>query len=119
MKNKILIIVAILAVGCLGLVIFLSQNVSQTSKDLIQERYNRMVAEEKLEKALFKIQSLENELTNTQNQTQNLQTVLEKEKVASDKIRTELEKTSKLKEVLEKALKDALVEPPAPSPAGQ
>ena len=72
-----------------------------------------MVAEERLEKAIVKIKSLESGLTNAQNQVQGLQTVLEQEKIANINLKTELDKTKKLKEVLEEQLKDALV--PTPS----
>ena len=88
----------------------------KTQEELNKERYNRMDAEENLEKALVKIKSLEADLTNAQNQTQGLQTVLEQEKTANINLKTELEKTSKLQEVLEGELKDALVPQPS-SPA--
>ena len=120
MKNRILIISAVLAISCFIMVIISGQKVNTTRKDLEQERYNRMIAEEKLEKALLKVKSLENELTNAQNQTQGIQTVLEKEKVANAALKTELEKVTKLKEVLEQELKNALVQPAQPPPpAGQ
>ena len=115
MRNKILVLAAVLTLGCVAMVFFSGQTVDKTRKDLDQERYNRMVAEEKLEKALVKIKSLETDLTNAQNQAQGLQTVLEQEKNANVDLKTELEKTSKLKEVLEGNLKDALV--PSPPPA--
>ena len=102
----------------MAIALLFSQKVGRVSKDLETERYNRMVAEEKLDKATAKMQAIENEFTNMQNQSQGLQVVLEKEKQASDKLRSELEKTTKLKDVLEKELKEALVEPPAPSPVG-
>ncbi len=119
MKNQILVISAVLAVGCLVIAVLFSQKVGKVSKDLELERYNRMMTEEKLEKATAKMKSLENDSTNMQNQSQGLQVVLEKERQANDKLRSELEKTSKLKDVLEKELKEALVEPPAPSPVGK
>ncbi len=119
MKNQVLIVSAVLATGSLAVAVLFSQKVGQTSKDLELERYNRMVAEEKLEKATARLKSIENEFTNMQDQSQSLQTVLEKEKQASDKLRSELEKTSKLKDVLERELKEALVEPPSPSPVEQ
>ena len=118
MKNKLVIIATVLAIACLVIVILSGRTVDKTRKELDQERYNRMVAEEKLEKVNTKIKSMESELTNSQNQTQGLQTFIEKEKVANDNLRTELEKVTRLKEVLEKELKNALVQPALP-PAGQ
>lgn len=119
MKNKILIISAILAVGCLTMVIISGQTVDKTRKDLNQERYNRMVVEEKLEKALLKVKSLENETTSSQNQAQNVQALLDQEKKANQDLRTELEKMTKLKGILEDQLKNALVKPVSPPVNGQ
>ena len=118
MKNKIMIAAAVVVVGCFAMVVISGQTVDKTKKNLEQERYNKMVAEEKLEKAALKIKSLESELTNAQNQTQSIQTVLEQEKIAGANLRLELEKVTKLKEVLEEELKNALVVPLQP-PAGQ
>ncbi len=119
MKNKMLILISALAVICVGIVFFAGSKVAGTKKDLDQERYSRMVAEEKLEKALIKIRSLENEVNVAQTQTQNLQAVFDKEKAASSKAQTELDKMTKLKEVLEKELKNALVPPAATEQAPQ
>ena len=118
MKNRILILVAVLAVGGLVMGVIADRTVDQTRKELERERYNRMVAEEKLEKVNAKIRSLEGETINAQNQTQSIQTVLEEEKNANDKLRKELEKMTKLKEVLEEQLKNALVKSASPH-AGQ
>ena len=117
-NNKILMTAAILAIGCLVIVIISGQAVGKTRKDLNQERYSRMVVEEKLEKTLLKVKSLENELTNTQNQVQSVQAIAEQERIANSNLRIELEKMTKLKGVLEDQLKNALVQP-APPPAGK
>ena len=119
MKNNILLAAAVLTVGCLAMVIFSRQAVDKTQKTLDQERYNRMITEEKLEKALMKIKSVETELTNAQNQAQGIQTVLEKERNVNINLRSELDKMTKLKEVLEEQLKAALVSPVVVPPAGQ
>jgi len=119
LKNNILVVAAVLAVGCLIMVVLSSQAVDKTRKDLDQERYEKMVAEEKLDKTLAKVKSLEGDLASSQNQTKNAQATLEQEKQANTKLKTELEKVSKLKNVLEDQLKNALVAPaPQPAPAG-
>ena len=117
-NNNLLIVAAVIAMGCLVMLFISSQTVSKTQKDLNQERYNRMVAEEKLEKSEGKIKSLENELTNAKNQAQSIQSTLEKEQKSNSNLLTELEKMTKLKGVLEEQLKSALV-PPALAPTGQ
>ena len=109
MKNKLLIVAAFLTLGCLVVVVMSSQKMSRIQRDLEQERYNRMVAEEKLERAMTKVKTSESDVTNVENQVQSLQTVLEQEKEASGKLKTELDKMNKLKDVLEQQLKDALV----------
>ena len=114
MKNNILIVAAVLAIGCLVMVVISGRTVDQTRKELERERYKRMVAEEKIEAVNAKIKSLEGETTNAQNQTQSIQTVLEEEKNANDTLRKELEKMTKLKGVLEEQLKNALVKPASP-----
>lgn len=120
MKDKILIFAVILAVGCLILAIFSGKMMQDNSKALDVERYNRMNAEEKLEKAAQKAQSLENSLTSLQGQLDGIQTVLEKEKAANNNLKTELEKVEKLKGVLEQELKNALVtSPQEPAAEGQ
>ena len=119
-NNNLLIIAAVIAVGCFVMLFISSQTVSKTQKDLNQERYNRLVAEEKLEKSQGQIKFLENDLTNVKNQMQGVQSNLEKEQQSNSNLQTELDKMTKLKGVLEEQLKSALV-PPAPAlpPAGK
>lgn len=117
MKDKIIVIAVLLTVGCVAITIVSGSKASQNSKMLDQERYNRMVAEEKLEKALAKVQSLESALTSAQNQAQSIQDTLAKEKTANEGLKTELEKTEKLKQILENELKNSLVTESAKSPA--
>lgn len=114
MKNKILIISAVLAVGCLVMVIVSGRAVDSTRKELNQERFNRIDAEEKLEKALAKIKTLESDAANVQKQTQNAQALLDQEKKANQELKDELEKMTKLKGILEDQLKNALVNPVSP-----
>jgi septal ring factor EnvC (AmiA/AmiB activator) len=119
MKSKILIISVTLALGCLVVAIISGKTIGESGKMLDIERYNRIVAEEKLDKAMQKIQSLENSVASAQNQLQSIQAVLEQEKVTNDNLKNELEKTEKLKIILEQELKNALVAPPQESPEGQ
>lgn len=125
MKDKILLAVIILAVGSLTATIIFSRNLNTAQNELTRERYIRITKEEELEKASLKIKSLQSDTTSSQNQVQNIQLLLEQEKRANSKLQTELEKVSKLKEVLERELKNALVtqsstaQPPAATePAG-
>lgn len=116
MKNKILIIAVILTLGCLVLVILSSQKVGRFSEELNLERYSRMVAEEKLENAVARVKSLESDLKTMQDHLNSLQEALEKETRTSTGLKSELEMITKLKDILEQQLKEALVETPADGP---
>ncbi len=109
MKSKILILTVVLSIGCLIIAVKASYTVQQNQEIVERERYQRMVTEETLQKTLMQVKSLKNQLIGVRNQVQSLQTVLEKEKDASANVRSELEKVIKLKDVLERELKDALV----------
>ena len=117
MRDKIVIIAVILAVGCLIIAVISGKTVRDNSNALDVERYNRIMAEEKLEQTTQKAQSLESSLTSVQSQLQSLQTVLEQEKKTSGNLKKELEKVEKLKGVLEQELKNALVTSPQGSAA--
>ena len=104
-----MIILGALTVGSLVIVVLSSQTLQKTKGDLNQERYTRMVAEEKFEQAMIKIKSLEANLTAASNQLQSTKDALVQEKVNSTSVRDELEKMTKLKEVLEQELKNSLV----------
>ena len=111
-KNKFLIAASLLTFGCLVLVILSSKRISNVQKELDTERYNRMVAEEKLEKATSRIKTLEIEMTNAQNQAQNIQSVLEQQAAAASSLRSKLEKETQLKQELENQQKNDSPEPP-------
>ena len=116
MKNKFLIVASLLTFGCLVLVMLSSQRIDKARKEIDTERYNRMVAEEKLEKALSRVKTLETEITNAQNQAQNIQTVLEQQATAASHLKAELEKETQAKKQLENQLKSDSVELQSPQP---
>ena len=76
-----------------------------------------MMAEEKLEQALSKVKSLESNVSASSNQLQSIKETLEQQKINNASVREELEKMKKLKEVLERELKNSLVETPPEPPA--
>jgi len=95
----------------LAVSILLGRTASKTKEELNEERYSRMVAEEKLEKVSQKVKSLESQVNATQSKTEDIRGVLDQEKKTSAQLKLELEKMTKLKEVLEKELKEALTSP--------
>ena len=117
MKTKILVLLGLLTVGSLVIVFLSSQRLKGTNGELDKERYDRMVAEEKLEQALSKIKSLEGNVSASSNQLQAIKEALEQQKNNNASVREELEKMTKLKEVLEQELKNSLVPTPPASPA--
>ena len=110
MKNTLVIVSGVVTVGCLAAAVLLGQTASKARKELDEERYSRMVAEEKIEKVNQKIRTLESQLDNTQIKSNDTRSVLEQEKKTSAQLKAELEKMTKLKEVLEEELKKALVQ---------
>ncbi len=112
MKDKLFILTAVLAIGCLAMAIRANQIVKDNQGMIDKERYKRLVAEEALQNSNAKNRSLENQLVSTKNQAQGLQALLEKEEIESKEMRKELEKMVKLNDVLEKELKEALVQVP-------
>jgi septal ring factor EnvC (AmiA/AmiB activator) len=122
-QNKVLLAAIILAVVCLILAISSGIAASKNKLALQKEMAFRMETEEKLASVNSKSNSLETELKATQDQLTQTKTALDQEKLTNDAIKTELEKTTKLKEQLEKDLKEALfskhVATPASAPAAK
>jgi len=121
LKNKTLIILALLALGCLAVVFSTSQTMRRSKTELDQERYNRMLAEERLEQATIKIKSLESNVSASMNQLQSTKDALGQQRINTDSLKAELERMTKLKEALEQELKNSLVTtaPAATPPQGQ
>ena len=104
MKNKILVIAVILTIGTSLMAITSSQSAAKVQSGLDQERYNRMVAEEKLEKASAKISSLSSELDNAKMKIQSIQAAVEEDKSTASELKAQLESVTKLKESLERKM---------------
>ncbi len=119
MKDKIAIGLVIFAVGAIGFAAVENQKAAKLSSDLNQERYSRMDKEEKLQTASGRIKSLESTSSTTQKEVQAVQSQLENQKTENVNLKTELEKTEKLKDVLEKQLKEALVAQPSGQAGGE
>lgn len=107
MKNKILVIAVFLTFGCVVMAILSGTKVSRTREELNVERYNRMVAEEKLSQTSTKLNSLEAEMAKKQDQIEKVQALLEKEKVAALTLKNQMDKLLETNKQLEEALKSA------------
>ncbi len=113
-KNRILVLVVILTFGCVVMVILSGQKLAKNQSELDKERYTRIVAEEKLSQTLSKLSSLESELSKKQNQIENVQVILEKEKNSVFEIKGQMDKLMQVNRQLEETLKTVV---PSPSVA--
>jgi len=125
LKNKILLLVIVLMVGFLLMALSSNRAVGHIKRDLDQERYKRIVAEENLSKSSAKINSLETELSATRDKIQNVQTILQEGKSETTDLKVQLERMTKAKEALDKKIEElknatapaAVVEEPKPAAA--
>lgn len=107
-QNKVLLAAIILAVVCLILAISSGIAASKNKIALQKEIAFRMETEEKLAGINSKSVTLESQLKAAQDQLAQTKTALDQEKLSSEALKTELEKMTRLKEQLEKDLKEAL-----------
>jgi peptidoglycan hydrolase CwlO-like protein len=108
-ENKNLLILAIVSIGCLLISLVSSQKFQRTRNDLNEERYNRMVAEEKLEQMKTKVRLLESNAQKAQAEIDQLNLLLQRNEGAIANLKLELEKTERLNQVFQEQLKNALV----------
>lgn len=104
LKNKILLVVIVLMVGFLLMTLSSNQTLGHMKRDLDQERYKRIVAEENLNKASVKISTLETELSTTRDKIQSIQAILQEGKNETSDLKGQLESVIKAKEALEKKI---------------
>lgn len=109
-ENKNLVILAIISIGCLLISIVSSQKFQSTRNALNEERYNRMVAEEKLEQLKSKVRVLEANGQKSQAEVDQLNALLQRNEGAIANLKLELEKTERLNQVFQEQLKNALVQ---------
>ncbi len=119
MKNQNLIICVVLTVVSVLIAIFAAQSAGKSKNELNQERYNRMVAEEKLDKMLSKVKTLEADAANTQEKVKGTQTVLEEQRSTVSSLQSELEKVRKLNEKLEQDLRSTIAVQPQENPPAE
>lgn len=106
LKNKILLLVIVLMVGFLLMALSSNRAVGHIKRDLDQERYKRILAEENLSKSSAKITGLETELSATRDKIQNVQTILQEGKSETTDLKVQLERMTKAKEALEKKIEE-------------
>lgn len=104
------IIAIVLAVGLIvfsaALAVNYNASALSTRKDLEQERYLRMVAEEKLERTGAQIRKLESELSRVEREMKGVQDLLDQSQEANDRLQTKLDGAAAVKEALERKIEE-------------
>jgi chromosome segregation ATPase len=118
MKSFLLVLTLLLTGVSVFLLVHIYKDKQDIDKDLIQERYNRMSAEQRLQEGESRIRKLEAELQSAQVKSSRIQEVLDrnqqenvvlKEKVGQgeDRLRRELEEALLDKAAMERKLREA------------
>ncbi len=105
-KNAILLVAVVLTIGSCLIAVSSGRAAQKMQQSLDQERYQRMVAEEKLEKSSLQIASLESELDSVKGKIQGIQAIMQDGNHANADLKIQLESITKVKESLEKQLEE-------------
>lgn len=108
---KILIFCLFLTLISMVISVLSSQKLNQTDQDLNQERYLRMVAEEKLEKSRNRVRQMEHQVERIRTEKESLESMRIKDQEKIDQLQLSLDKATRFNEVLQRELQNALVIP--------
>ena len=103
-RNLIIGVAVLLTLISCFLSIGSSQQAAKIREGLDQERYNRMVVEEQLEKAQGTITSLQSQLEGANAKIKGIQALVEEGQSATSDLQAQLQSVSQLKTSLEKKL---------------
>lgn len=109
LKDNVLIASIVLAAVCLVLAVSSGIAASKNKSNVQKEMVQRLEAEEKLNNVSTTIANLEAQLKKTEEELSSTKTALNQEQLTNQALKSELEKTTRLKEQLEKDLKEALI----------
>ena len=109
-KDVFLVIVVLVAVGLAAFCVRFAEKEHKAVKNLEEERYSRMVAEETLQKSAAKLATLENQLKAATDKMAKVQDIVDQQKDVNADLRKQYEQSVKAKEELEAKLKAAIVE---------
>lgn len=110
MKDIVLVISLLVAVGLSVVVVRFAQKADKASKSLDEERYSRMVAEETLQKNDAKLAALQQELKGDRNKMAKIANILEQEKDVNSSLKKQYEQLVQAKSDLETKLETVLQE---------
>jgi chromosome segregation ATPase len=110
MKDIILVISLLLAVGLSVVVVRFAEKADRAGKNLEEERYSRMVAEETLQKNDAKLMTLQESLKEDQDKMSKIVTILEQEKNVNSDLKKQYDSLAAAKTNLENKLQTVLQE---------
>ena len=123
MKSLVIFGAILLALAGVGLAVHYNKNANYAQNVLNQERFEKLTAEENLEKANAKIESLTTELDRTKSKIKNISTLIEQTNSLNSDLKSRLETISKMNESLENKMKELSQQlstiQQAPKPAGE
>ena len=110
MKDIVLVISLLLAVGLSVVVVRFAEKADKAGKSLEEERYSRMVAEETLQKNDAKLTTYQEEVKEDQDKMSKIADILEQEKGVNSNLKKQYDDLSQAKADLEAKLDTVLHE---------
>jgi len=110
MKDIILVISLLLAVGLSVVVVRFAEKADKAGKSLDEERYSRMVAEETLQKKSTELISLHDQVKGDQNKMGKIEDILDQEKGVNADLKKQYDALVEAKAELENKLQTVLQE---------
>src|SRR5665213_2343067 len=107
MKDIILVISLLVAVGLSVVVIRFAEKADKAGKNLEEERYSRMVAEETLQKNDAKLTTFQEQLKEDQNKMAKIEDILNQEKDVNSDLKKQYDQLTEAKADLEAKLHTA------------
>jgi len=110
MKDIILVVILLIMIGLFVLVVRFGEKADKASKNLEEERYSRMVAEETLQKNAAKLTTLNSQLKDEQDKMAKIEDILDQEKSVNTDLKKQYDELAQAKADLEAKLQLALQE---------
>ncbi len=108
MKDILLVVSILVSIALTVVVVRFNEKATKAGKNLEEERYSRMVAEESLQKSAAKLATLEAKLKSADSKMTKIQDILEQEKDVNADLKQQYEKLAETKADLELKVKAAL-----------
>ena len=107
MKNTLLIVIAsVITIGALLLAFFAFEKQNKLTRNLEEEKYGRLVAEESSQKSAAKLASLEVQLRSAEDRMSKVKDKLDQESGVNSDLKSQYEKLEQAKNELESKVKE-------------